>query len=44
MYHISANLAFGRREKNIWVYKKLQGAPKGYKWTSKNSDDLFFFF
>ena len=26
MDHISAKLAFGGREKNIWVYKKLQGA------------------
>ena len=25
MDHISANLAFGRRGKNIWGYKKLQG-------------------
>ena len=38
MDHISANLAFGRREKNIWGYKKLQGGGKkpirktGKKW------------
>ena len=25
MNHIPANIAFGRREKNIWWYKKLQG-------------------
>ena len=25
MEHISANLAFGRREKHIWGYKKLHG-------------------
>ena len=28
MFYISANLAFGRREKNIWGYKKLQGGKK----------------
>ena len=30
---ISANLAFGRREKNYWGYKKLQGYKKPH---SKN--------
>ena len=32
MYHISANLPFSRREKNIWGYKKLQvGAKKAVR-------------
>ena len=32
MDHILANLAFGRREKNIWGYKKLQGGgQEAYK-------------
>ena len=31
MDHISANLAFSRREKNIWGYKKLQGGGGGGK-------------
>ena len=31
MDHISANLAFGRREKNIWGYKKAPEKPKK-KW------------
>ena len=44
MYHISANLAFGRREKNIWGYKKLQGGKKPIRKTDKKSGDLFFFF
>ena len=41
MYHISANLAVGRREKNIWGYKKLQ---RGKKKNRKKSGDLFFLF
>ena len=44
MYHISANLAFGRREKNIWGYKKLQGGKKPIRKTEKKSGDLFFYF
>ena len=40
MYHISVNLAFGRGEKNICGYKKLQGWQKGYKGAAKNSVDL----
>ena len=36
MYHISANLAFGRREKNIWGYKKLQGGKMPIRKTEKN--------
>ena len=44
MFYISANLAFGRREKNIWGYKKLQGGKKPIRKTEKNSGDLFFFF
>ena len=38
MDHISANLAFGRRKKNIWGYKKLQGGKRN----RKKSGDLFF--
>ena len=51
MYHTSAKLTFGGGEKNIWGYKKLQGAPKSfrgrqkaYKKNRKYSGDLFFFF
>ena len=44
MEHISANLAFGGREKNIWRYKKLQGGKKPVRKTEKKSGDLFFFF
>ena len=44
MDHISANLAFGGREKNIWGYKKLQGGKKPVRKTGKKSGDLFFFF
>ena len=39
-----ANLAFGRREKNIWGYKKLQGGKKPIRKKRKKSGDLFFFF
>ena len=35
MYHMSANLAFGRREKNIWGYKNLQGGKKPIRKTEK---------
>ena len=31
MYDSSAKLTFGVGGKNIWGYKKLQGAPKTYK-------------
>ena len=44
MYHISANLAFGRREKNIWGYKKLQGGKKPIRKTEKKVATFFFFF
>ena len=44
MYHISPNLAFGRREKNIWGYKKLPGGQEAYKKNRKKSGDLIFFF
>ena len=46
MYHISANLAFGRREKNIWGYKKLQGGKKpiSIRKTEKKVATFFFFF
>ena len=43
MYHISANLAFGRREKNIWGYKKLQGGKKPIRKTGKKVATFFFF-
>ena len=44
MYHISANLAFGGREKNIWGYKKLQGGKKPIRKTEKKVANFFFFF
>ena len=44
MDHISANLAFGGREKNILGYKKLQGGKKPIIKTEKKSGDLFFSF
>ena len=44
MYHISANLAVGRREKNIWGYKKLQGGKKPIRKTEKKVAIFFFFF
>ena len=44
MYHISANLAVGRREKNIWGYKKLQGGKKPIRKTEKKVATFFFFF
>ena len=43
MHHISANLAFGRREKNIWGYKKLQGGKKPIRKSEKNVATFFFF-
>ena len=46
MDHISANIAFGGREKNIWGYKKLQGGKKpiSIRKTEKKVATLFFFF
>ena len=44
MFYISANLAFGRREKNIWGYKKLQGGKKPIRKTEKKVATFFFFF
>ena len=44
MYHISANLAFGRREKFFWGYKKLQGGKKPIRKTEKKVATFFFFF
>ena len=44
MYHISANLAFGRRGKNIWGYKKLQGGKKPIRKTEKKVATFFFCF
>ena len=44
MYHISANLAFGRREKNIWGYKKLQGGKKPIRKTEKKVATFFIYF
>ena len=35
MNHNSANLAFGRREKNIWGYKKVQGGKKPIRGSKK---------
>ena len=44
MDHISANLAFGRREKNIWGYKKLQGGKKPIRKTEKKVATFLFCF
>ena len=41
MYHILINLAIGRREQNIWGYKKLQGAAKEYKGAPKIVSTFF---
>ena len=37
-------LAFGRREKNIWGYKKVQGGKKPIRKTEKKVATFFFFF
>ena len=42
MDHISVKLAFGRREKYILGYKKLQGRQKAYNKNRKKNGDLFF--
>ena len=42
MYRISANLAFGRREKNICGYKKLQGGKKPIRKTEKKVKTVKF--
>ena len=44
MDHISANLAFGGREKNIWGYKKLQGGKKPIRKTEKKWRPFFVCF
>ena len=44
MDHISANLAFGGGENNIWGYKKLQGGKKPIRKTEKKLTTFFFFF
>ena len=44
MKHNSANLAFGRREKNIWGYKKLQWGKKPIRKSEKKVATFFFFF
>ena len=44
MYHMSAKLAFGRREKNIWGYKNLQGGKKPIRKTEKKVATFSFFF
>ena len=44
MDHISANLAFDGREKNIWGYKKLQGGKKPIRKTEKKVTIFFSFF
>ena len=38
MYHMSAKLTFGGGEKNIWGYKKLQGAPKSFRGAKKHQE------
>ena len=43
MDHISANLAFGGREKNIWV-QKAPGGNKPIRNTEKKVATFFFFF
>ena len=43
MDHLSANLAFGGREKNIWGYKKLQGGKKPLRKTEKKVATFFLF-
>ena len=44
MDHISANLAFGGREKNIWGTKKAPGGQEAYKKNRKKVKTFFFFF
>ena len=44
MDHISANLAFGGREKIFGVQKKLQGGNKPIRKTGKKVAVFFFFF
>ena len=44
MFYISAKLAFGRHEKNIWGYKKLEGGKKPIRKTEKKVATFFFFF
>ena len=44
MDHISANLAFGGRKKNIWGYEKLQGGKKPIRKTEKKVVTFFFLF
>ena len=44
MDHISANLAFGGRGKNIGGYKKLQGGKKPIRKTEKKVATFFFSF
>ena len=44
MDHISANLAFGRREKNIWGTKSSRGGgQEAYKKNRKKVATFFFF-
>ena len=43
MYHISANLAFGRRKKYLG-YKKLQGRQIGYNRAPKKVTTFIFYF
>ena len=44
MFYISANLAFGRREKKYMGVQKAPGGQEAYKKNRKKSGDLFFFF
>ena len=39
-----ANLAFGRREKNIWGHKKVQAGKKPIRKSEKKVATFFFFF
>ena len=44
MYHISANLAFGGREKKYLGVQKAPEGQKAYKKTKKKWRPFFFFF
>ena len=44
MDHISANIAFGGREKNIWGYKNPRGGKKPIRKTEKKVATFFLFF
>ena len=44
MYHISANLAFGRREKKYLGVQKAARGQEAYKKNRKKVATFFFFF